>query len=82
MGKIARNSFLSLLIGAALIAAASARPAEARHAGRHYAAACHSCRAAWCRGAWCGRPVPSWVRQAEDDALLQCLMNQPFLICN
>jgi hypothetical protein len=78
MGKIARNSGLSLLIGAALIAAASPRPAEARH--RHYAAACHSCRMVSCRAS-CGK-VPSWVKQAEEDALLQCLMNQPFLICN
>ena len=80
MSKVARVVVLSLAIGAS-VAAAVAPPAAAKRAPRHYVSTCDWKRAHWSRGAWCRRQRPPSVKEAEAEALLQCLLSQPFATC-
>ena len=81
MGNVARNVVLSLAIGV-FVAAAVAPHVAAKRAPRHYASACDWKRAHWSRATWCRRHRPPSVKEAEAEALLQCLLNQPFATCN
>jgi hypothetical protein len=81
MGKVARNVVLSLTISVS-VAAAAAEPAAAKRALHHYASTCHSKDAYSSRRAWCRHQRSSGAKEAEADALLQCLLSQPFATCD
>ena len=81
MGKIVRNVVLGFAIGT-FVAAGIALPAAAKRAPRHYASACDWKRAHWDRAAWCRRHRPPSFKEAEAEALLQCLLSQPFATCD
>jgi hypothetical protein len=79
MGNVSRSVILGLAIGASVTAA---EPAAAKRASHPYASNCsckhvHRAREAWCR---CQRPPAA--KEVEAEALLQCLMNQPFATCD
>jgi hypothetical protein len=79
MGNVSRSVVLGLAIGASVT---MAEPAAAKRASHHYATTCSCKQTHWGREAWCRCPRPPAVKEAEAEALLQCLMSQPFATCD
>ena len=80
MSKVARIVVVSLAIGAS-VAAVTALPAVAKRAPRHYVSTCDWKRAHWSRGVCRRRQTSLSVKEAEGEAVLQCLLSQPFATC-
>ena len=79
MGIVSRSLVLGLAIGASVT---TAEPAAAKRASHHYATICSCKLTHWNRKGWCRCRRPPAVKEAEAEALLQCLMSQPFATCD